>query len=209
MNVAYNSSTGQYQEYNDGYTENNGVIYWVPVSTATTINFTGTTVAGWVDSNTVPYSANKTDREETGHASIGNYYNWTAAIASNNSSSLTTSTHENIVNDPKNSICPKGWRLPTMSSQSASDIGSTNEFERLNVLYDNMLDSPLMFIKAGYINSSGLASFMASGIYTSSTVHAINAVWGGALDSYKFRIDWWQNVYGGRRGGWSTRCVAR
>ena len=28
LNVAYDSSTGQYAEYNDGYTESNGIIYY-------------------------------------------------------------------------------------------------------------------------------------------------------------------------------------
>ena len=92
LNVAYDSSTGQYAEYSDGYTKDNGVIYYTPASTATTIDFTGTNVSGWQNINTAPYSANKTDSTETGHNSLGNYYNWTAAIASNNSSSHTTFT---------------------------------------------------------------------------------------------------------------------
>ena len=89
LNVAYGPTTGEYAEYNDGYTESNGVIYYAPASTTTTIDFTGTTVPGWQNSNTTPYTANKTDSTETGHTSLGNYYNWSAAIASNNSSLLT------------------------------------------------------------------------------------------------------------------------
>ena len=45
----------------------------------------------------------------------GNYYNWTAAIASNNSSSLTTQ----YTNAP-NSICPAGWRLPIATNANQS-----------------------------------------------------------------------------------------
>ena len=39
LNVAYNSTTGNYPEYNDGYTVSNDIIYWTPANTATTIYF--------------------------------------------------------------------------------------------------------------------------------------------------------------------------
>ena len=52
----------------------------------------------------------------------GNYYNWTAAIASNDSTNLG-SIPEQIA---PNSICPKGWRLP-----------NPNELAKLNQLYNN------------------------------------------------------------------------
>ena len=208
LNVIYDSIAGQYAEYNTGYSKNNGVIYWEPASTAATINFEGNTVAGWIDSDTAPYSANKTDSTETGHASLGNWYNWTAAIASNDSSTLTQNTVNDISQNPKNSICPKGWRLPTISNQSEATIGSTNEFARLNALYDNVLDTPLFFVKAGYVDSNGLNSVTSNGIYTSSTSYMVNSVWGSALRDKKFTIDWWENAYSGRRGGWSIRCIA-
>ena len=77
-NTTLNSQTTDLNEYNvagysDGYTKLGNIIYWTPVNT--TISFTGTTVTGWVNSNTLPYSANKTDSTETGHTSLGNYYN--------------------------------------------------------------------------------------------------------------------------------------
>ena len=162
LNVIYNSSTGEYAEYNNGYTEDNDIIYWEPASTATTIDFEGTTVTGWINNNTEPYSASKLDNTEAGHASLGNYYNWTAAIASNDSSSLTQDTLSDISKNPKNSICPKGWRLPTISSESEALSGSTNEFGRLNYLYNNnatntdtgLIVQPLLFTKAGGIDQN-------------------------------------------------------
>ena len=178
LNVIYSSSTGNYQEYLNGYTTNNGVIYWKPASTTTTIGFQSTgPVTGWGDSNTEPYSANKTDSTETGHTSLGNWYNWTAAIASNNSSSLTQNTSNDITKNPQNSICPKGWRLPTISNQPASDTDSTNEFARLNQLYNNgstssssnLITSPLWFVQSGYIYDSSLND-RNSGRYWSSTI---------------------------------------
>ena len=92
LNVIYNN--GQYAEYNSGYTQVGNIIYWRPNSN--TINFTNT-VTGWQYSTIMPYSANKTDDTNTGHASLGNYYNWTAAIASNDSSTFTSDTINNIV----------------------------------------------------------------------------------------------------------------
>ena len=209
LNVAYDSDTGNYREYLDGYTENNGIIYYTPASTATTIDFTGTNVPGWQNSNTAPYTANKTDSTETGHNSLGNYYNWTAAIASNNSSSLTQDTLSDRSKNPKNSICPKGWRLPTMSNQSKTIPGSTNELPRLNYLYNNVSVAPLFFKKSGYTNTS-LNQLDIEGIYVTSSSYSDGGVWGAALRAdNRFTIDQWSSGYNGRRGGWSVRCIAR
>ena len=209
LNVIYDSSTGKYAEYSDGYTESNGIIYYAPTSTATTIDFDGTTVPGWQNSNTAPYSANKTDSTETGHASLGNYYNWTAAIASNNSSSLTQDTLSDISKNPKNSICPKGWRLPTISNQSETTIGSTNEFARLNYLYNKnssstnigLVEEPVWFTLSGKINGNTIDS---SGNYWSNTYS------GGS--AYLLYLDTDKSVSVsanfGKGLGRSVRCVA-
>ncbi len=179
LNVAYDASANSYPEYLDGYTENNGVIYYDPASSANTIDFTGTTVPGWQNSNTAPYTANKTDSTETGHNSLGNYYNWTAAIASNNSSSLIQNTLSDISKNPKNSICPKGWRLPTISNEPESLAGSTNEFARLNYLYNRnlantdagLVSGPLYFILGGMVNYLGeLINYTDKGFYLSSSI---------------------------------------
>ena len=211
LNVAYDSSTGQYAEYSDGYTENNGTIYWKPASTATTIDFTGTTVTDWQNSNTAPYTANKTDDTGTGHNSLGNYYNWSAAIASNDSSSLTQNTVSDISKNPKNSICPKGWRLPTISNQSGALSGSTNEFARLNYLYNNnktttdagIIASPLYFNNSGIVLNSTLA--MGEGVYWSSTNNSSGSAYFFAHkpDQVKPKDDWHRYI------GISIRCVTR
>ena len=184
-NTRLSSETTDLNEYNAdpaegpyyyGYSKVGDIIYWEPASTATTINFTGTTVTGWQSSNTEPYSASKTGDTNTGHASLGNYYNWTAAIASNNSNNLTSDTISNINNNPKNSICPKGWRLPTISSESGSIPNSTNEFARLNYLYNNdstntasgLFANPLFFVMAGEIDSGNYTTSQLR--YVSSTV---------------------------------------
>ena len=48
------------------------------------------------------------------HYHIGNYYNWTAAVAMNDSSAYTTDQQ-----DVNQSICPAGWRLPTYSGDKS------------------------------------------------------------------------------------------
>ena len=210
LNVAYDSSTGQYAEYNDGYTESNGAIYYAPASSATTIDFTGTTVTEWQNSNTTPYTASKIDSTETGHTSLGNYYNWTAAIASNNSSSLTQDTLSDISKNPKNSICPKGWRLPTISSESETLPGSANEFARLNYLYNKnssstnigLIEEPVWFTLSGKINGNTIDS---SGNYWSNT-YSGNSAYLLYLDTNK-SVSVSANF--GKGLGRSVRCVAR
>ena len=214
LNATYDPATGQYVGYSDGYTESNGVIYWKPASSATTINFQNNgPISGWQDSNTVPYSANKTDSTETGHTSLGNYYNWTAAIASNNSSLLTQDTLNDVSKNPKNSICPKGWRLPTISSQSAGDTSSTNEFAGLNHLYNNgsivsdanLIIKPLWFIRSGLIYSGNLDVYNINGYYWSSTIN-------DAINAYRLRFMGTSvnTANADRRySGQTIRCVAR
>jgi uncharacterized protein (TIGR02145 family) len=215
LNVIYSSSTEQYAEYNDGYTENNDIIYWQPASSATTINFQNTgPITGWQNSDTTPYTANKTDSTETGHDSLGNYYNWSAAIASNNSSSLTQNTLSDISKNPQNSICPKGWRLPTVSNSSVSSIGSTNEFARLNFLYNNnltntdigLISPPLFLTKSGY--AYGGPIFINEGRLWSSTVVATNAAY--HLMFTDTQVEYARVGSGSVRSyGVAIRCVAR
>ena len=208
------SLTGAYLDNYD-YDANTGIITWIP--TRKTINFTGNnnvTVSGWSDNNTTPYSASKTDDPETGHISLGNYYNWTAAIASNNSSSLTQNTLSDISNNPKNSICPKGWRLPTISNDSASNIGSTNEFARLNLLYNSGLTSsgialmtnPLYFRKGGDPVLGTLHNYNSVGFYRSSTINGNSTYILSFEDSLAKTAD--SDEYS-RKAGFSIRCIAK
>ena len=215
LNVIYN---GQFAEYNSGYTQVDGVIYWKPKnSTLDFVGGNGTVISGWSNSDTAPYSTNKTDDTNTGHASLGNYYNWTAAIASNDSSSLTNNTLGDIAQNPQNSICPKGWRLPTISSQSEIATGSTNEFARLNYLYNSGLtntgvawfNDPLYFVAGGLVDiNNRLASMGTVGCYNSSTVSTNRQAYRMCIDPNSASLvdgDTW--AYRGR--GNTVRCVAR
>ncbi len=181
--------------YQDGYHINGNTIYWSPSSSATTINFANTSVPNWQNSNTLPYSASKTDDINTGHNSLGNYYNWTAAIASNDSSSMTSGL-------AKNSICPKGWRLPIIPNLS------NNDFANLNELYTDITTNPLFFKKSGYILTQ-LDSIYSLGLYLSANA-STNGILGASVSDKKFITNTvWVNDYGGKRGGDSIRCIAR
>ena len=215
-----NSLTGAY-ENGYAYDSVSRVISWVPAESATTVNFEGTSVASWSNNGSnPPRSANKTDDNGMGHASLGNYYNWSAAIASNAGTSFATNTYNDVNNNPQNSICPKGWRLPTISNANASTINSTNEFARLNYLYNDnlvnndasLISSPLWFIRAGIIDTGtkALKDFSSSGFYLSSTNQSI---WDFAYLKFNSeRVSPNNRTLGqdgGKYYGWSIRCLAR
>ncbi len=213
---------------------------WKPDTTNGRYNLPvdGTSVPGWSNKNSYPYSADPGDvyyytsnseaddikytslsnctsaghtAGECKHYHAGNYYNWTTAIASNNSSSLTTQ----YANAP-NSICPKGWRLPiaTNANQSVYEFGellyqqgiittktSTSYTENG---FNNIRKAPLWLARSGYVFSGTLYPG-SNGRYWSSTV--ING-----SDAYDFSftastvIPTSSNL---KNRGWLVRCLAR
>ena len=136
------------------------------------------------------------------HGHVGNYYNWSAAVASNNTSSFTT---ENA--DYPDSICPKGWRLPHGDGSS-----NGNDFQALVTAYGNITDSdqtflenPLFFVRAGYMSSVSLYYVAYGGYYWSSTV-----AWSDNARSSYFYSDGVRPSNNVNRGsGFSARCVVR
>ena len=120
-------------------------------------------VTGWTNSDTIPYQAeggtryvftsgsNSNDTKfgtrleciaaghtdaECNHYHIGNYYNWTAAVASNDTSTWGNDYIGMPYYDAANSICPKGWRLLEGLSGSDSSVDSNlTEFNRLALAY--------------------------------------------------------------------------
>ena len=153
-----------------------------------------------------PYSGNGL------HGHVGNYYNWTAAIASNDSSSYSSSTYSDTSNNPQNSICPAGWRLPTISSDDNVQW-STNEFERLNSLYTNssrddkaFTASPLWFVRGGSENGP-LSRAGYQGYYHSSTVgDGTTRITTLCFYGYGFECSVADST---RSYGRSVRCLAR
>ena len=147
----------------------------------------------------------------------GNYYNWSAAIASNNSINIG-STVEEIAS---NSICPKGWRLPNASQTD----NVNNEFGRMlygegitaalsngnnSVGYaisgfNKLRSNPYYFVRSGYINGGTLSYPGVYGRYWSSTAGTSNYGYSLYLDStYVYPAQG-----GNKYEGYSVRCVAQ
>ena len=137
------------------------------------------------------------------HMSIGNYYNWTAAIAMNDSSSYTTQN-----TDVNQSICPAGWRLPiggTTNTGSKSFQYLVTQASLTSGTSGNIQNSPAYFVYGGHWLAS--SSYVGTyGYYWSSVVYN---------DGYAYKLD--INRFGGpnsqsgysRFVGISVRCVAR
>ena len=219
---------------------------WKPDTTNGKYNLpvNGTSVPGWSNQNNYPYSADPGDvyyytsnstsddikytslsnctsaghtEGECKHYHAGNYYNWTAAIASNNSSGLTVQ----YTNAP-NSICPAGWKLPIarnnegqnyefsdllitqkIINSSANPTYTTNGFNKIRL-------SPLWFTRMGYIYSNSLSNFANMGYYWSSTVRNNDYVFNFSFSSGAIGlsniVEYNENL---RQIGRSIRCLAR
>ncbi len=158
-----------------------------------------------------PFTGTGTSNNGT-HGHVGNYYNWSAAVASNDTSAYQSSTYSDITRNPQNSICPAGWRLPTISNASNATAGSTNEFSRLNKLYNNngstitsagLEASPLFFARGGLVSS--LYSSGRRGYYWSSSAFSSSAAY--FLYFQDTNVD--PKTASTRKNGKSVRCVAR
>lgn len=183
-----------------GWTTGDETATWKPTEGHSTINFTGTTVDGWVDSNTEPYSANKTDDSKTDHDSLGNYYNWSAAVASNNTDSFS--------GNADNSVCPNRWRLPNANKTEIRELLLSQDIIGVDGKYLSdgftlLREHPLYFVLAGIVGGKP----GTNGYYWSSTVTSDKSR-AHDLRFFSFRID---TEYGGdnKSYGLSLRCLAR
>jgi uncharacterized protein (TIGR02145 family) len=140
------------------------------------------------------------------HYHIGNYYNWTAALAMADSSSY----YSNSDTDVDQSICPAGWMLPkgsTTITSSGSFYYLVNQLNLISGTSGNIQNSPTYLIYGGNWKGN-LNSIGGSGAYWSSVVHAGRAYglfFNQAADYYSLGMD----VTNDRGMGYSIRCVAR
>lgn len=136
------------------------------------------------------------------HYHIGNYYNWTAAVAMTDSSSYAT---DDV--DVNQSICPAGWTLPKGGSDTSSGSFAylVDEAELTSGTSGNIHASPYYFVYGGswWGRSDGVGS---GGSYWSSTArddtYAYDlgfAASGGLVPDFKEDRDL----------GFSVRCLAR
>ncbi len=115
----------------------------------TTLVGSGSSVSGWQDDYSKPYSA-------TFNTNNGTYYNWSAAVAGDSTNSA--------------SVCPKGWKLPPNSGK-----GSYSELITAAGIADNqagvtkITSAPYGFSYTGYIFESTLNGSSATGHYWTRT----------------------------------------
>ena len=210
LNHINNPNANDYPEYNTGYTNNNGIIKWIP--STSTVN----SAANWNNNNNNPRSLNSgggyTDQTKGRHGLTGNYYNWSAAIASNNSQGISADNIAGENREATNSVCPKGWGLPQIRNYVTYNTGD-NDFNNLNLYYNGgktntgagLMAAPLYFVRSGYVNNTSIGNFGSSGYYWSSTVNStanayrlyFNSGDVGPADSVS------------RYNGFSVRCIAR
>ena len=210
--------------YQDGYTTNeDGIITWLPERDTIAYNNLNSTT--WTGSATYPYSYDFLDdngnlvypdslvtKETAGdHGLSGNYYNWSAAIASNNSGSISSNYAYG-----NNSICSKGWQLPTVASENSTfnnlleDYGIIDDAQNPSYTADGfnkMIASPLYFIRAGYVYGDGRLWWGGNnpeGYYWPSTTGGSSSSYGLVFDKANIRQRY---VY--RNFGVSVRCLAR
>ena len=136
------------------------------------------------------------------HMHIGNYYDWTAAVAMNNSSSYTAGN-----TDVDQSICPAGWRLPIGGAANTGSKSFQYLWNQYSSSFDEktMMNSPLYFSYAGYwYGYSGNVGSL--GRYWSSVVSS--SYYACVLG---FEVDYGVYPRGvdDRSVGFSIRCVAR
>ena len=186
------------------------------------------------DSMTACISGNHTE-EDCRHYHVGNYYNWSAAVASNDTSGTITD-----LTVMPNSICPKGWRLPngltgtdgaeiitefnqlglandiTAGITTEHDTGSTtwintgwatDGFNKFRSTSTNALgyEAPLYFVRSGYLDGTSLYTYGGHGYLWSSTSQYATIAYDLGFHSGAFD----PAAQSGRYHGAPVRCVAR
>ena len=133
------------------------------------------------------------------HYHIGNYYNWTAAIAMDDSSEYETNGY-----DVNQSICPAGWRLPT--DYGDRSYGSMTYMQGLTSGPNgNIQESPVYLVYTGNWKGSsdsvgGSAMYWASKSRRDDVAYILGFSRNGTL---------FPGTWGGRSTGNPVRCVLR
>ena len=208
--------------YNNGYSESNGIITWTPALATSSSSVSVDSLSNYQYTD-LPYSAeagelyfypsgnrdtiyssesdcnNAHSEGMCPHYHAGNYYNFSAAIASN------TGYYDLLAKSLENSICPAGWRLPNGGLNTISD----NEFVQLlqsstNVTNDYR-NSPLFFTIAGAIEWAGSSvGYDTFGVYHTSLKPSDYLTFG--IDNYHTGN---RDDDGDRGNAYSIRCIVR
>jgi uncharacterized protein (TIGR02145 family) len=158
------------------------------------------------------------------HGHVGNYYNWAAAVASNDVSAYTTSTFDTPANSPQNSICPAGWRMPLITTYQYGAVGN-NEYNNLYWLsfgynsYNGFDDyyltaAPFYYVRAGLVAgetptvTAGREGYYRSNAFKQITTYdrsAYVANFQGYPNGGYVYVDNQNSI----SSGLSVRCIAR
>ena len=219
-------------------TDLNSKTSWTPTrSTITAVNYSTGGITGFSGTNTAPISVDGGDwysdlewtdqcskiytcshfndtvptslDDEKHHGHVGTFYNWAAAIAENNANTDYLNTNFNMAPD---SVCPKGWKLPSMVGEFTPKIDSTQEFAYMNSFYDlkNNTDrgtfgAPVYLIRFGKAYYE--FNFAENGYYWSNTAFY-------SVSSYYAHIDsvggpTGNTVRSDKGNAQPVRCIAR
>ena len=175
------------------FSESSCVSYWQDVSSWTPMTEYRTDGVTY-DASSQTYDA---------HYLAGNYYSWNAATANSTGSGSGTATQ---------SICPKGFELPTSGSSFNSTPGS---FYNLLNQYgltssptsgnNNIVKAPLFFARSGHVSPTGYLSYAGLYGYYWSSVASTSS------NAYTLRFDSsyvYPSFNYARHDGRSVRCVA-
>lgn len=218
---------------------------WTPKNS--TLIVEGTSVSGWENNNNEPYfadpgtlfiySSGSTSGDDqyttlsacqqehsdcSMHNHAGNYYNWSAAVANNNTEGIT----ENYTN-VETSICPAGWRLPknanaesyTEGNEQITQISSYDGilgeyspygppggiYSYLEGGFNAIRTNPLWLARSGYVVNGLLYRISDDGHYWSSTVYGSSRAYRLSFDSGSV----YPAYYDSRGSGYSVRCIAQ
>ena len=147
---------------------------------------------GELNSSTSGNLSNMTNTFGNSHYHIGNYYNWSAAVASNDTGNLTSYNAKAI-----NSICPSDWRIP-----STDNFYTLINEQHLTAGPDgNVQLAPVYFVYGGLIN-----------LYVGN----FGYVWANSVvnDTQAFHMRFtygnlWHNGGGNRNSPYAVRCLVR
>ena len=211
--ITYNGS--RYPSVSPSFAVNDNIAVPHSAEGGDTYYFTSNNTANEVRTTLSGCMAANHTKAECEHYSAGNYYDWTATIASNNSTNISASNDR-----ATNSICPKGWRLPNASR-------TNNEYNEFGIMlykagitstlsagndsvgykdggFNKLRSNPYYFVRAAHIYQNVIDQPGSSGSYWSNTVD------GGFFYRLHFNnTDLWPAGSGSRHTGGSVRCIAR
>ena len=170
------------------------------------------------------------------HYHIGNYYNWTAAVASTSTNGINTKYKV-----MPESICPAGWRLPNGLTSDGAETPTITQSDFNALLGANGITGSGGKDAAGNATTNGIDLYgstnvtFATGGFMKMTNNPFYFVRAGYVGSttLNYFADYgyywsstvvdgslayflgfssgglWPAYQGSRSGGWSVRCVAR